>query len=60
MVDVFVIALLILAIKGLPGGSQVILHAGLYCFAGSVLCALKASWLIDRYWIAPSSYAPHG
>lgn len=59
MIDVFVIALLILAIKGLPGGSQVILHIGLYSFAGSVLCSLKASWLIDKYWIAhPSSVTP--
>lgn len=49
MVDVFVIALLVIAIKGLPGGSEVSLRAGLYCFAASILATLSSSWMIERY-----------
>ncbi len=47
MVDVFVIALIIVALKGLPGGSQVVLQPGLYCFIGSGLILMTASWLIE-------------
>ena len=51
MVDVFVIALLVVSIKGLPGGSQVILQPGLFLFAFSVLLAMVASWLIEKGWL---------
>ena len=40
MLDVLVIALLVVAIKGLPGGTAVTLGPGFYCFAVSVLLAL--------------------
>jgi len=40
MLDVLVIALLVIAIKGLPGGSTVTLGSGFYCFTFSVLLAL--------------------
>lgn len=51
MVDVFVIALLVVAIKGLPGGSRVILQPGLFLFAFSVVLAMIASWLIEKGWL---------
>lgn len=47
MVDVFVIALVVVALKGLPGGSQVVLKPGLFCFMGSGLVLMGASWLIE-------------
>jgi len=43
MVEVFVIALLVILIKGLPGGSQITLHAGTWAFSASVIISLIAS-----------------
>jgi paraquat-inducible protein A len=43
MLDVFVVGLLVLAIKGLPGGSKVMLGWGVAAFAGSVVLSLFAS-----------------
>ena len=40
MLDILVIALIIVAIKGLPGGSTVSVGTGFYCFALSVLLSL--------------------
>jgi len=43
MLDVFVVGLLVLAIKGLPGGSKVTLGWGVAAFAGSVILSILAS-----------------
>ena len=43
MLDVFVVGLLVLAIKGLPGGSKVTLGWGVAAFAGSVVLSILAS-----------------
>ena len=40
MVDVLVIALLVLAIKGLPGGTEIVLRWGVWAFAASVLLTI--------------------
>ena len=40
MLDVFVLAVLVVAIKGLPGGSRVEMEAGIYFFAVSVLLSI--------------------
>ena len=40
MLDVFVLALLVIAVKGLPGGSRMDLEAGVYFFTASVLLSL--------------------
>lgn len=55
MLDVLVLALLVIAIKGLPGNSQVQLGWGVWCFAGSVVLSLIASMLLqsaERRWEA--------
>jgi paraquat-inducible protein A len=43
MLDVFVVGLIVLAIKGLPGGSRVTLEWGVTLFAASVVLSLVAS-----------------
>ena len=43
MVEVFLEALTVLLVKGMPGGSYVALHAGTYGFAASVLLSLAAA-----------------
>jgi paraquat-inducible protein A len=43
MLDVFVVGLIVLAIKGLPGGSRVTLEWGVTMFAASVVLSLVAS-----------------
>jgi paraquat-inducible protein A len=48
MVEVFVIALLVLVIKGLPGGSRITLHAGTYAFSMSVILSLAAGVLLRK------------
>ena len=48
MLDVLVLALLILAIKGLPGSSELRLEWGVWAFAASVLLSLVASLLLVR------------
>lgn len=40
MADVFVIALLVVTIKGLPGGTRVSLGWGFWCFSAAVLLSL--------------------
>lgn len=45
MVEVFLVALTVILIKGLPGGSHVALHAGTWMFTGSVILSLAASRL---------------
>jgi len=46
MVEVFLLALLVLVIKGLPGGSRIELQPGAWLFAGSVLLSLLAAALL--------------
>lgn len=48
MLDVLVIGLLVLAIKGLPGGSEVRLRWGIWAFAASVALSLLVSILLHR------------
>lgn len=52
MLDVFVLAVLVVAIKGLPGGSRVEMEAGIYFFAVSVLLSIftgqKLSALVNK------------
>ena len=46
MVEVFLVALTVLLVKGMPGGSHVALHAGTYAFTASVLLSLAATRLL--------------
>lgn len=48
MLDVMVIAVFIVAIKGLPGDTQVTIGWGLFAFAGAVLLSMVASLLVKR------------
>jgi paraquat-inducible protein A len=48
MVEVFLIALMVLMVKGMPGGSCITLHLGTYAFAASVLLGLAASHASER------------
>ena len=46
MVEVFVLALLVMVVKGLPGGSVIIVDSGACCFAGSVIISLIAAQIL--------------
>ncbi len=46
MVDVFVIALLVIAIKGLPGNTQVQLQWGFWCFCAAIVMSLIVPYLL--------------
>jgi paraquat-inducible protein A len=48
MLDVFVVGLIVLAIKGLPGGSKVTLGWGVATFAASVILSMVAAIVIQR------------
>lgn len=48
MLDIFVIAILIIAIKGLPGGSTVNVEIGFYSFVLSVLLSLVLPTIVRR------------
>jgi uncharacterized paraquat-inducible protein A len=47
MVEVFVLALLVMVVKGLPGGSVIEVKNGAWCFAGSVILSLVAANLLN-------------
>ena len=48
MVEVLLIALLVLVVKGMPGGSEVKIQAGAWFFTASVILSLFASrWAMD-------------
>jgi paraquat-inducible protein A len=48
MVEVVLIALLVFVVEGMPGGSEVKIQAGAWCFTASVILSLVASrWLMD-------------
>ena len=46
MLDVLVLALIVVAIKGLPGGSRITLGWGVWAFAASVVLALIVSMML--------------
>ena len=48
MLDVFVVGLIVLAIKGLPGGSKVTLGWGVATFSASVILSMVAAIVIQR------------
>ena len=48
MLDVFVVGLIVLAIKGMPGGTRVTLGWGVAFFAASVLLSMVAALVIQR------------
>jgi paraquat-inducible protein A len=48
MLDVFVVGLIVLAIKGLPGGSRVTLGWGVAAFSASVVLSIVAALLIRQ------------
>ncbi len=48
MIDVFVISILIVTIKGLPGGSQIHAEWGLYVFAVSVVLSIFAGFILSK------------
>jgi paraquat-inducible protein A len=48
MLDVFVVGLIVLAIKGLPGGSRVTLGWGVAAFAASVILSMLAGMVIEH------------
>jgi len=47
MVEVFVLAILVMIVKGLPGGSVIEVKNGAWCFAGSVILSLVAANLLN-------------
>ncbi|BAM02380.1 paraquat-inducible protein A [Phycisphaera mikurensis] len=46
MLDVAVIAVLVVAVKGMPGGTEVVPGWGLWAFAGSVLLSMIAGMVL--------------
>ena len=48
MLEVFLVALTVLLIKEMPGGSHVILQAGFYTFSASVLLSLMSAHWMER------------
>lgn len=56
MLDVFVVAVIVLAIKGMPGGSKVTLGWGVAAFAASVVLAMAAALILQ--WIERRFFAP--
>ena len=53
MLDVLVLAMLVLAIKGLPGQSELVLGWGVWAFGGSVLLSMVASIVLKEPGGAP-------
>jgi len=49
MLDVLILAMLVLAVKGLPGGSTIDLRVGVWLFAGSVMLSLAASIVLKGF-----------
>jgi uncharacterized paraquat-inducible protein A len=45
MVEVFLVALVVIVTKGMPGGSHIQLHAGMWLFTASVVLSLVVSRL---------------
>ena len=53
MLDVFVLGLLVVAVKGLPGGSSLDLETGVYFFTASVILSMVTGQLIKPESVAP-------
>ena len=53
MVDVFVVALLVVAAQTLPGGTTIELRWGAYAFAAAALLAIPVSARVARIAAAP-------
>jgi uncharacterized paraquat-inducible protein A len=49
MVEVFVLAILVMIVKGLPGGSVISVEAGAWCFASSVILSLVSVQLLKPH-----------
>ena len=47
MIEVFLIALLVMWVKGMPGGSGISLESGTWCFTASVILSFVASRLME-------------
>ena len=47
MMDVFVLSLLVLSIKSLPGGSSVELNSGIYFLAASILISVYSGYILN-------------
>jgi hypothetical protein len=47
MVEVFLLALIVMIVKGLPGGSEIKVETGAWMFCGSVLLSLLAARLVS-------------
>ena len=54
MLDVFVVALLVLAIKGLPGGTKVLIGWGVWAFCASILMSMFVSAKLGKLPDAPT------
>jgi uncharacterized paraquat-inducible protein A len=48
MLDVFVLAVLVVSVKGLPGGSRVELENGVYFFAVSIFLSIFIGQKIEK------------
>jgi paraquat-inducible protein A len=48
MVEVFLLALIVMIVKGLPGGSEIRVEGGAWMFCGSVLLSLVAARLASK------------
>jgi paraquat-inducible protein A len=48
MLDVFVLAVIVIAVKGLPGGSEVRLEQGIYFFGASIVLSLFIGQIITK------------
>lgn len=48
MLDIFVIAVVIISIKGLPGSTRVSLNWGLFCFSAAIILSLCIPYWLER------------
>ena len=48
MLEVFLVAMTVLLLKEMPGGSRITLEAGFYAFGGSVILSLLTAQWIER------------
>lgn len=56
MLEVFLVAMTVLLLKEMPGGSRITLEAGFYAFGGSVILSLLTAQLIERENKTATSY----
>ena len=58
MLDILVIAMIVIAIKGLPGSTEVRLGWGVWAFAGSVVLAMLAAMMLHHMTTPKVSRSP--